>query len=182
LKFFESDIKGAFVVELEKIEDHRGYFARTYCKNEFQEFGLVSNWVQMNQTLTKQKGTLRGLHYQREPKTESKLIRCISGGVLDVIVDIRSESETYGQHFSTKLTSDNQRMLYVPDGVAHGFQTIMNNTELLYLHSEFYSPDHEGGILYSDPDLNILWPLPVSNISSRDQNHPKLKDIKPIDV
>lgn len=182
MKFRKSDLEGVFVIDLEKIEDHRGFFVRTFCKNEFAKHGLETKWVQMNQTLTLKKGTVRGMHYQRHPKTETKLVRCIKGAVFDVIVDIRSGSESYGQIFSIYLSSENQRMIYIPDGFAHGFQTLEENTELLYLHSEFYSPEYEGGISYSDSNLNISWPLPVSDISDRDNSHPLLKDIKPIEI
>lgn len=182
MKFLNTDIKGVYIIDLEKLEDHRGFFARTYCDNEFANHGLETNWVQMNHSLTINKGTVRGLHFQRAPKTEIKLVRCIRGAVFDVILDIRRESKTYGEIFSVKLTSENHRMLYIPAGFAHGFQTIEQNTELLYMHSEFYSPNYEDGILYSDPDVKISWPLPISDTSARDQNHPQLKDIKPIDI
>lgn len=182
MKFSKTDIEGVYLIDLEKIEDDRGFFARTYCEKEFGNYGIGTHWVQMNQTLTRKMGTIRGLHFQREPKTEIKLIRCIRGSVLDVILDIRKDSETYGKTVSVNLSSENQRMLYIPGGFAHGFQSLEENTELLYLHSEFYNPDYEGGILHSDPALNITWPLSVSEVSDRDKNQPLLKDIKPIKI
>ncbi len=182
MKFVQLDIPGVYLIDHEKKTDHRGYFARIYCENEFQENGLNTKWVQMNQSLTKKKGALRGLHFQRNPMAEIKLVRCIQGAVLDVIVDLREGSETYGEKASVHLSPKNQHIIYIPAGFAHGFQTLEKNSILFYMHSEFYSPKHEGGVLYSDPGLNINWPLSISDISERDQAHPYLNELKPISV
>lgn len=180
--FTQLHIPGPSIIDLEKIEDHRGFFARIYCENEFKNYGIATKWVQMNQTLTKKKGSIRGLHFQRGPALEAKIVRCIHGAIYDVILDLRENSETYGKWAAVNLTAQNHRMLYIPAGFAHGFQTLEPNTELIYMHSEFYSPECEGGVLYVDPQINISWPLPVVDISQKDQNHPLLNQIKPISV
>ena len=182
MKFSSYSIPGPKLIELEKKTDHRGFFARYYCEKEFLEQGLETRWVQMNTTLTYQAGAIRGLHFQREPRVEAKVVRCLKGAIMDVIVDLRKGSETYGRWLSQKLTSKNRKMLYIPAGFAHGFQTLQENTELLYMHSEFYSSQHEGGVLHSDPQLNIQWPLPITEISDRDKSHPLFKDVSPIIV
>ena len=134
----------------------------------------------MNTTLSKKQSTVRGLHFQRPPKAETKIVRCISGSIWDVIVDIRENSPTYGKWYGVELNDNNRTMMYVPKGFAHGFQTLVDNVELLYLHSEFYSKKHEGGLLYADKTVNIDWPLPVSGISERDKVHPMLSELNPI--
>jgi dTDP-4-dehydrorhamnose 3,5-epimerase len=134
----------------------------------------------MNTTLSKERGTVRGLHFQRPPKEEIKIVRCISGSIWDVIVDIRKSSPTYGKWYAAELNDNNRTMMYVPKGFAHGFQTLADNVELLYLHSEFYSKKNEGGLLYADKTVNIDWPLPVSDISERDKVHPMLSELNPI--
>ena len=180
LKFTELPLKGAYTVDLEKRGDDRGFFARYWCKNEFEEFGLDANIVQINNSMSRYKGTLRGLHFQCPPKAETKIVRCVKGAIWDVIVDIRKNSRTYGKWFGAELTAENRTMMYVPKGFAHGFQTMVDNVELLYLHSEFYSKEDEGGLLYNDKDIAIEWPLPVSVISKRDKSHPALNELKPI--
>lgn len=182
MKFSSLSIPGPKVIELEKKADPRGFFARYYCEKEFLEQGLETQWVQMNTTLTHKVGAIRGLHFQREPQTEAKIVRCLNGAIMDVIVDLRKGSDSYGRWISEELTSENRKMLYIPAGFAHGFQTLQEDTELLYMHSEFYSSEHEGGVLYSDPQLNIQWPMEISDISERDQSHPLLKEISPIIV
>jgi len=173
-------LKGSYTVDIDKREDDRGFFARYYCIKEFEKEGLTTNIVQMNSTLSKKKGTIRGLHFQRQPKAETKVVRCISGSIWDVIVDIRENSPTYGKWYGLELSSNNRTMMYVPKGFAHGFQTLVDNVELLYLHSEFYSKQLEGGLLYNDKALAIDWPLPVSEISKRDKSHPALYELEPI--
>lgn len=180
LKFVELPLKGSYTIDLEKLEDERGFFARYWCKNELSKIGLDANIVQINNSVSKTKGTIRGLHFQRPPTAETKIIRCIKGSIWDVIVDIRFESPTYGKWCGYELTEDNRTMLYVPKGFAHGFQTLVDDVELLYLHSEFYSKNNEGGLSYSDLDLAIDWPLPVAEITSKDKSHPTLRDIQPI--
>ena len=172
----------AYLIDLEKREDNRGFFARYFCEKEFAAQGLESRWVQMNTSLTRQPSSIRGLHFQCSPKAELKLVRCLRGAIWDVIVDIRSNSPTFGQWYGTKLSDRNRSMLYVPKGFAHGFQTLEPNVEMLYFHSEFHSPEHEGGLRFDDPGLAIDWPLPVSNICQRDQRLPLLSELKPIEL
>lgn len=171
MKFTEAPLKGSFAIEPEPFSDDRGWFARTYCKNEFQQIGHTKEWVQINHSFTNKKGTIRGMHFQYPPFTEIKMLRCIAGAVYDVIVDIRSGSPTFLKWFGVELSAANKKMLYIPDGFAHGFQTITENAELIYHHSSFYQPGYEGGIKYDDPKLKIEWPLPVTEISVRDNNH-----------
>lgn len=177
MKFTPLPIAGAVRVDIEKREDERGFFARTFCAREFADHGLETTWVQMNSSLTRRTGSVRGMHFQRPPKAEVKFIRCIKGAVFDVIVDLREGSLTYGRWHGTELTGDNRAMLYVPKGCAHGFQTLADDTELLYLHSEFYSPEHEGGLRFDDPDVGIGWPLPIAEISTKDRQHPLLGQV-----
>ena len=178
--FNELPLKGAYTIDLEKREDGRGFFARFFCPEEFENQGLNISVIQMNTTLSKERGTVRGLHFQRPPKAEIKIVRCISGSIWDVIVDIRKDSPTFGKWYGAELNDNNRTMMYVPKGFAHGFQTLADNVELLYLHSEFYSKKNEGGLLYADKTVNIDWPLPVSEISERDKVHPMLSELNPI--
>jgi len=173
-------LKGAYTIDLEKHVDDRGFFARYWCKKEFEELGLDANIIQINSSMSKIKGTIRGLHIQRPPKAETKIVRCIRGKIWDVIVDIRLESPTYGEWYGSELNENNRTMMYVPKGFAHGFQSLVDNVELLYLHSEFYSLEDESGLLYNDKDVAIDWPLPVSEISKRDKSHPALNKLQPI--
>lgn len=180
MKFHPLSIEGAFRIELERRGDARGFFARMVCAEEFAAQGLATRWVQMNTSFSREKGTLRGLHFQRPPRAEAKLVRCLRGAILDVIVDLRSGSPSYGQHETLRLDDDNRAMVYIPPGFAHGFQTLEPDTELLYLHSEVYSPDHEGGVHHADRDLGIAWPLPPVALSDRDKALPPLERLEPI--
>ena len=148
--FTETKLKGAFIIDLEPIQDERGLFARTWCKKEFEDHGLNPNLVQCNTSFNKKKGTLRGMHYQAAPYEEAKLVRCTMGAIYDVIIDIRQGSKTYMQLFACELTAENRKMLYVPEGFAHGFQTLEDNTEVFYQMSEFYHPDYAKGIRWND--------------------------------
>lgn len=170
--FKPTPLDGSFTVELEPRGDSRGWFARTYCEKEFDQIGHSQKWVQMNHSYTAQKGTIRGMHYQVPPYGEIKLVRCIAGAVFDVVVDIRKDSPTFLQWFGTELSADNKAMMYIPEGFAHGFQTLTENCELIYCHSNFYTPGVEGGLRYNDPALNIKWVSEGKNISDRDQQHP----------
>ena len=170
--FKETSLKGSYVLTLEPIEDERGWFARTYCKNEFLSIGHMKEWVQMNHSFTKQKGTVRGMHYQRPPYGEIKLVRCIAGSVYDVIIDLRADSASYLQYFGIELSAVNKKMIYIPEGFAHGFQALSNDAELVYNHSQFYLPGVEAGVRYNEPSINIKWPLELTNISERDNSHP----------
>jgi len=168
MKFIETSLQGAFVLELEPRSDDRGFFSRAFCAREFESHGLKPQFVQCNLALTRQKATLRGLHYQTPPAAEAKFFRCIQGANYHVIVDLRPESRTYGQHVGIELSAENHRGLYVPELFAHGYQSLVDNSEALYQVSEFYSPNCEQGLRYDDPVLNIHWPLPVSKVSDKD--------------
>lgn len=161
---------GACVIDAEQIGDTRGFFARVYDAKIFDKHGLESAIRQCNFSFSKNRGTLRGMHYQRAPYEEDKLVRCTMGAIYDVIVDARPDSKTYLKWEGYNLTSDNHRMLYVPKGFAHGFQTLQDNTEVFYQVSQYYAPDHEMGMRWDDPDLNISWPLAVSEISEKDKS------------
>ncbi len=169
--FTPTSLSGSFVIDLQPIEDERGWFARTYCKNEFSKIGHKKEWVQLNHSFTKQIGTIRGMHFQLAPFREIKLVRCIAGAVFDVIIDLRNTSPTYLQYFGVELSASNKKMIYIPEGFAHGFQALTINCELIYHHSQFYTPGVEGGIKFNDPSIAIQWPLPVNNISERDNTH-----------
>lgn len=175
MKFTKLELRGAYLIELEKRGDHRGFFARLWCQNEFEDHGLVPYIAQANISFTKLKGTIRGLHFQDEPFAETKYVRCVKGALYDVIIDIQPDSPTFMRWYSIELTADNYKMLYVPKGYAHGFQSLQPDTEMTYLVSEFYAPQAEGGIRYNDPAFNIDWPLPVAEISDKDRNWPDFK-------
>src|SRR5918996_1542811 len=168
--FTETKLAGAFILDLERREDNRGYFARAFCQHEFEEHGLKPIIAQANIASNKYKGTLRGMHFQYPPAAETKLVRCTRGAILDIIVDLRPESPTYLQHIAVELNEDNQRALYVPERFAHGYQTLRDNTDTSYQVGEFYTPGAEGGLRYNDPRLGLSWPLPVSAITEKDRN------------
>jgi dTDP-4-dehydrorhamnose 3,5-epimerase len=178
--FIPLALDGAYKIDLEKREDERGFFARFFCENEFAAHGLVTEWKQINTSLSHQMGTLRGLHFQRPPRAEVKLVRCLKGSILDVVVDVREGSANFGQHVAIELNEGNRTMLYVPHGFAHGFQTLVPHTEILYLNSEFYNPEMEGGLHHADPKVGINWPLPVTELSERDKTFPVLDNLEPI--
>ena len=177
--FKETPLRGAFVVELEKRADARGFFARAFCQNEFKAHGLRPIIAQVNVARSHLRGTLRGMHFQYPPAPESKFVRCTRGAILDVIVDLRPESPTYLQHFSVELNDDNQHALYIPERFAHGYQVLCDNTDTSYSADEFYTPSAEGGLRYDDPRLALSWPLPVASISEKDQRFPLLDEIEP---
>ena len=170
--FSPTPLSGSFSIDLNPFSDERGWFARYYCKSEFKEIGHSAEWVQMNHSFTKQMGSLRGMHYQEGEYKEIKLVRCIAGKVYDVIIDIRENSPTFLKWFGIELSAENKKMLYIPEGFAHGFQCLSDNCELLYHHSAFYTPGRETGISYNDPAVNIEWPIDITVISERDRNHP----------
>jgi dTDP-4-dehydrorhamnose 3,5-epimerase len=180
MKFEPLAIEGVFEVTPERREDARGFFARIFCEEEFAEQGLNTRWVQMNISLSREAGTLRGLHFQRPPKDEVKLVRCLQGCALDIVVDLRSESITYGKHLMCKLDPVRRNAIYIPTGCAHGFQTLAADTELQYFHSATYAPEAEGGVSPLDPDLDIKWPLAVVELSDRDRALPSLNECKPL--
>ena len=170
--FTETSLSNAFVIDVEPTEDDRGYFARTWCRQEFEEHGLETRFAQANVAFNHQRGTLRGMHYQVAPSEETKLVRCPRGAIYDVIVDLRPNSPTYEEYVGFELTESNGRLLYVPPGFAHGYQTLVDNSEVAYQVSELYAPDCERGARFDDPAFGISWPLDVSIISDKDSNHP----------
>jgi dTDP-4-dehydrorhamnose 3,5-epimerase len=170
--FTETDLKGAYIIDLNKIEDDRGYFGRTFCKNEFEKMGLETNIAQANMSFNHKKGTLRGMHYQVSPYEETKLVKCTSGAIFDIIVDLRKDSPTYLKWTGVELSQANDRMLYVPRDFAHGFITLTDDTAIQYLVSEFYAPGSEKGIKWDDPKFNIKWPIDIAVISDKDNSHP----------
>lgn len=167
-----TSLQDAYTIDLEKREDPRGFFARGWCRREFEQYHLVPDLVQANISYNTMKGTLRGMHYQAEPHGEVKLIRCTRGRLYDVIIDLRVHSVTYGRWLGLELNPDNRLMLYVPAGFAHGFQTLEDETEAFYLVSEYYTPGAERGVRYNDPAFGIAWPLLVTSISDKDQSWP----------
>lgn len=174
--FSETKLKGSYLIDLNPFRDERGWFTRYYCKDEFSEIGHTNDWVQMNHSVSYKKGALRGMHYQVQPFSEIKMVRCIAGVVFDVIVDLRKDSSTFLQWFGAELSAENKTMIYIPEGFAHGFQCLSDNCELLYHHTAFYNPEAEAGVKYNDQKINIEWPLPVSVISERDNSHPVLHE------
>ena len=169
MRFTETKLKGAFIIDLERREDERGFFARTFCQNEMMAHGLCTDIAQSSIASNKLKGTLRGMHFQFPPAAECKLVSCVRGGVLDVIVDLRPESATYLKHVTVQLDADNKRALYVPERFAHGYQTLCDDTETSSQISQFYAPETQGGLRHDDPRLAISWPLPVAVIAPKDE-------------
>lgn len=168
MQFTQTYLKGAYIIDLEEKPDHRGFFARTYCAEEFAAHGLKATVAQCNLSFNYKKGTLRGMHYQIAPACETKLVRCIQGAIYDVIVDMRPDSPTYLQHIGVELTAENRRTLYVPEMFAHGYQALTDGAEVVYQVGEFYTQGYERGLRYDDPILGIDWPMPVSEISQKD--------------
>ncbi|MFO0887972.1 MAG: dTDP-4-dehydrorhamnose 3,5-epimerase [Isosphaeraceae bacterium] len=174
--FTETPIPGAYLIDLEKRGDDRGFFARAFCEREFEAKGLVSRFVQVNNSLSGEKGTLRGMHYQLPPHAETKVVRCIRGALYDLILDLRPDSPTFGTGFGAELTAENRRMMYVPKGFAHGFITLADDTEALYFVDEFYAPQHERGVRWNDARFGLRWPIAPVVISEKDANQ---KDFDP---
>jgi dTDP-4-dehydrorhamnose 3,5-epimerase len=174
--FTETELRGAFIIDIERREDPRGFFARAFCQREFERHGLKPVIAQANIAHNKTKGTIRGMHFQFPPFAETKTVRCTRGAILDIIVDLRPESPTYLHDIAVELNEDNQRMLYVPERFAHGYQVLQDNTDTSYQVGEFYSPGAEGGLLYDDPRLGLRWPLPVSAISDKDRAWKRLDE------
>ena len=174
--FSETDLPGAFVVDLEKREDERGFFARSFCVREFEAYGLDPFIAQCNISYNRHAGTLRGMHYQSYPAAETKMVRCTRGRIYDVIVDLRPDSPTYCRWQSFELSEDNYRALYIPEGFAHGFQTLEDKTDVLYQMSEYYAPDCARGVRFDDPAFGIKWPVEHRIISEKDCSY---EDFKP---
>ncbi|HET6328429.1 MAG TPA: dTDP-4-dehydrorhamnose 3,5-epimerase [Planctomycetaceae bacterium] len=168
MKFTETWLAGAYLIDIEPREDERGFFARTFCRREFEDHGLEPNLLQCSVSFNRCQGTIRGIHFQRSPYQETKIVRCTAGAIFDVIVDLRADSPTFLKYLAVELTAENRRALYVPKDFAHGFQTLAEETEVAYQMSEFYAPNSAAGLRWNDPLLAIEWPLPVSVISQQD--------------
>ena len=173
--FTELPLAGAYLIDLEPRRDERGFFARGYCEREFAEHGLKTGLVQANLSQNFRKGTVRGMHYQRAPHAEAKLVRCVNGAVYDAIIDLRPESPTYLKWTAAELTRENRRMLYVPEGFAHGYQSLADDSEVLYLVTESYSPEFEAAVRWNDPLFGISWPLADVTLSPKDATHPDFR-------
>ena len=176
--FTETELAGAFIIDLERREDDRGFFARMFCQNEFTEHGLKPVIAQANVGFNRRRGTLRGMHFQFPPSAETKYVRVTRGAVLDVIVDLRPESPTYLMHVAVELSAETGRGIYIPERFAHGYQALADDTETTYMVGEFYAPQDEGGLPHDDPRLGIDWPLPVSEISPKDAAWQPLSDVE----
>lgn len=176
MKFLTTNFEDLWIIETESKIDNRGFLTRIFCKNQFEKINFYKEFVQENLTLTKTKGTFRGFHYQLPPHSETKLVKCISGKVIDIVIDLRRSSKTFLKSFSVELDSSKLNMILIPEGFAHGFQTLTDNCLMLYLHSNFYNSDYERGIRYNDPAISIELPLSLADISERDKNLPLLQN------
>ena len=175
MRFTETKLKGAFILEPERLEDDRGFFARSWCETEAAAYGLYPKWVQCNISFNKKKATLRGMHFQAAPFAEAKLVRCTMGAICDVIVDLRPGSSTLKQWVAVELSAENRRMLYIPEGFAHGFLTLADNSEIFYQMSAFYAPGYARGVRWNDPAFTIVWPTDICVISDKDRNYPDFR-------
>jgi dTDP-4-dehydrorhamnose 3,5-epimerase len=176
MNFSETKLKGAWLVEIQRLEDDRGFFARSWCQREFEAHGLNPRLAQCNISYNKIRGTLRGMHYQDAPFEEAKLVRCTSGAIFDVIIDLRPESPTYKNHLGVTLSAAQCNMIYIPEGFAHGFLTLTNDSEVFYQMSEFYAPGYSRGVRWNDPTFAISWPETIQMISERDSRYPDFTD------
>jgi len=170
--FNPAGLSGAYIIDMEPITDDRGFFARAWCRDTFEKRGLKTDFVQSNNSFSRSKGTLRGLHYQVSPYQEAKLVRCIKGAIYDVMIDVRPDSETYAQWFGIELNAENRRMIYMPEGIAHGFLTLQDETEILYNITQSYHPECERGIRYNDPSIKIKWPRKIEVVTEKDLQWP----------
>lgn len=177
MKFTQTSLAGAYLIEWEPVEDERGFFARTFCKDEFKKHGIDFSCVQCNISYNRKKGTLRGMHYQAAPHEEAKIVSCIRGAIFDVIVDIRPQSETYKKWYGAELSVKNHAMLYVPKGFAHGFQTLDDDSEVFYMMSEFYHPEYAKGLQWDDPAFRIEWPMKPKAIAQKDVAYGDFKTV-----
>lgn len=168
MTFTETPLKGAFLIDLEPHLDSRGFFAHSFCRREFEAHGLCPDVAQRNISFNQKAGTLRGMHFQRTPASEAKLVRCLRGRIHDVIVDLRPESPTFREHLAVELSDETYRALFVPESFAHGFQSLVDETLVEYQMSEYYAPEHGSGFRYDDPALALVWPFPVTSISAQD--------------
>lgn len=175
--FKETSLKDAFTIQIEKIEDNRGYFATTFAIPDFEALGLNAQIKQTSSSFNNTKGTIRGMHFQLPPYAETKLVRCVHGAIYDVIVDLRPDSPTFKKWQGFELSQDNMLMYYIPEGFAHGYQTLTDNAEVAYMLGQVYSPQHARGIRYNDSEIGIQWPIPLAEISLRDEKLPTLKEL-----
>ena len=171
MEFTATHIEGVYIIGLKKLEDERGLFARTFCKNEFKQIGFDKEFVQFNHSFNKYKGTIRGMHFQQPAYSETKLIRCIQGAVYDVAVDLRTGSATFLQYFGIELSAQNMKSILIPEGFAHGFQTLEDDTALIYHHTQYYTPGADAGVRFDDPALHIDWKLPATMVSEKDKSY-----------
>jgi dTDP-4-dehydrorhamnose 3,5-epimerase len=169
-------LAGAFTIDVEPFTDNRGFFTRTFCEKEFAQHQLVQHFVQSNHSGTNGKGVIRGMHFQHAPHCEVKLVKCVQGSIYDVIVDVRKDSPTFLQWYGAELSAENKRMMYVPAGFAHGFQSLSDYSEIVYMVSNFYNKESEGGVRYDDPAVNIQWPLEVTLLSDKDKAIPLIDE------
>lgn len=170
LNIINLELDGAYIITSNRDEDERGSFSRVFCQEEMSNINQ-ENFVQVNHSITAKKGTIRGMHFQYPPNTEVKMVKCIKGSIIDIIIDIRADSPTFLKSHEEVLSAENMKMIYIPKGFAHGFQTLEDNSELLYFHSSVYTPDNEGALNVKDPLLNIKWPLDITDISKKDEEH-----------
>jgi dTDP-4-dehydrorhamnose 3,5-epimerase len=182
MRFREAPINGVFLVDLEPQSDERGFFARYFCERKFSEHGLNTKWVQINNSMSREVGTLRGLHFQSPPHSEVKLVRCLRGAIWDVVVDLREGSETFGRWFSATLSAENRTMIYVSQGFAHGFVSLEPDSEILYLVSEYYTPESESTLIWNDSDVGIQWPIKPKVLSDKDSFGSLLRYISPVRI
>ncbi len=175
MKVVQTKISGLYVLELEPIQDNRGFFIKTFSEKEIKKNKIDFKIREINQSFNLKKGTVRGMHFQKAPKTEGKIVQCLKGRIFDAVIDLRLKSKTYRQWFSVELSDKNHQMILIPKNFAHGFQTLTDNCEVQYFMSEFYSPQHASGLRWNDPAFDISWPLPVSSISEKDENWPNLR-------
>lgn len=175
-EFHSTPLSGLTVIQRKPIEDDRGFFCRFYCFEEFADAGLKQGIVQINHTLTRKKGAVRGLHFQYPPHAETKIVSCLKGEIYDIAVDLRQDSPTFLSWYAEVLSDDNRKSFLIPEGFAHGFQTLTEDCELIYLHTASYAPNAEGGLNVNDPHLAISWPLSIEEISNKDLNYPYIND------
>ena len=175
--FTETNLKGAFIVDLQKIEDERGFFARSFCQDEFRRYSLKTDVAQCNVSFNKTRGTLRGMHMQLPPKAETKLVRCTKGKIYDVIIDLRTESPTYCQWEGFELTEHSHKTIYIPEGFAHGFQTLEDDSEVFYQMFDFFAPEYAKGYRWDDPTFGIAWPIHTPIVSTKDLSYPPFQKI-----
>lgn len=174
--FTETRLKGAYLIDIDRREDERGFFARTWCMEEFKQHGLNSRLAQCNISVNKKRGTLRGMHYQVAPFAEAKLVRCTKGAIYDVIIDLRPDSATFKEWFAVEINAENRRALYIPEGFAHGFQTLEDDSEVCYQMSEFYHPECARGVKWNDLAFGIEWVIPSPILSTRDRSYPNYEN------